>query len=127
MTRTKRLAALWGLLVMAAAWPSLAQGLRIDQLGTAGSLSGADEIPIAQGGAPPAKKMTIAALRARFEGTEDAVLLVDANKPLLSDTNIPILVKYEGQMMPTTRVAAPCRLLGMAAACPAAAQGLRID
>jgi hypothetical protein len=46
---------------MAAAWPSLAQGLRIDQLGTAGSLSDADEIPIAQGGAPPAKKMTIAA------------------------------------------------------------------
>lgn len=63
MILTKHLAVLFGLLVMAAAQPSFAQGLRIDQLNAAGSLSDIDLVPIEQGGEPPAKKMTLGALK----------------------------------------------------------------
>lgn len=64
MIKIKYIAILSGFVAVGAAQPSVAQGLRIDQLSPAGALSGSDLVPVEQGGVPPAKKMTLSALKA---------------------------------------------------------------
>jgi hypothetical protein len=64
MTKFRYLAIFSGFLAIEAAHPSLAQGIRIDQLNPAGTLGDSDVVPVEQGGAPPAKKMTLSALKA---------------------------------------------------------------
>jgi parallel beta-helix repeat protein len=63
LIKVKHLTIFYGLLAIEAAQPCFAQGLRIDQLHPAGTPSDSDLIAIEPAGVPPAKKISLGALK----------------------------------------------------------------